>query len=408
VDRGRAARERSHASAAPRREGSRPLAQNEAALLDVRSTKPPASRENVSVARHLLSRRSMNSRHHALEIQRSHFLAACAATGLLLSGCSSAGGPIGSGTSAVTSITAPDPSSFTLPPSSAEARAQILAGYTSIDPGGVVPRGLLEDALEYFDMNQSLLPNPAYIAVVDFSQFSGNYRFFLVDMATGAVEQHKVAHGEGSDPDDTGYATIFSNTPGSYMSSLGFYMAADIYDGSHPNSMHIYGLSPDGSPNSMADTNVLARAVVVHPADYVSDDSSDAQGLSDGCFALDPNIELSIVQRLTNGALMYAETTPLNPPIGGGTTADGGVPSGDCALAGQGYVENTCTETLQCSGGSWVSRNSDPSSCATGMEASGACITDSGSVVPENTCTSTLQCQDGAWVDRSDDPDGCL
>jgi hypothetical protein len=316
-------------------------------------------------------------------------------------------------------VAAPDPTSFALPPSSAQARAQILSAYTFVDPGGVVPRGLLEDALEYFDLNRSLLPNRAYIAVVDFSQFSGDYRFFLVDMTTGAVERHKVAHGEGSDPNDTGYATIFSNTPGSLMSSLGFYMAADIYDGSHPNSMHIYGLSPDGSPDAMADTNVLSRAVVVHPADYVSDGNSDAQGRSDGCFALDPAIELSIVQRLTNGALMYAEKTPLNTPIGQGSAQpDGGTgeedagsgdaSTGNCALAGQGYAPNTCTETLQCDSGSWVDRTSDQANCNTGVEPNGACITDSGSVVPENTCTSTLQCNDGVWVSRDDDPASCL
>ena len=339
-------------------------------------------------------------------------------TGLLVMGCSSSAEPgaeprVGS---SATAITAPDPSSFTLPPSSAQARAQILAGYTFVDPQGVVPRGLLEDALEYYDVNKSLLPNQAYVAVVDFSQFSGNYRFFLVDMTTGSVEQHKVAHGEGSDPNDTGYATIFSNTPGSLMSSLGFYMAADIYDGTHPNSMHIYGLSPDGSPNSMADTNVLARAVVVHPADYVSDSNSGAQGRSDGCFALDPSIELSVVQRLTNGALLYAEKTPINPPIGQTGAVDGGAvetgsgdaSTGNCALAGQSYGPNTCTETQQCDAGVWVARTGDPSACNTGVEPNGACVTDAGSVVPENTCTSTLQCDNGVWVNRDDDPSACL
>jgi hypothetical protein len=315
----------------------------------------------------------------------------------------------------VTSVSAPDPSAFTLPPSSAEARAQILSAYTFVDPQGAVPRGLLEDALEYFDLNKALLPNQGYIAVVDFSQYSGNYRFFLVDMTTGTVEPHKVAHGIGSDESDTGYAQVFSNTPGSLMSSLGFYMAADIYDGTHPNSMHIYGLSADGSPNSMADTNVLERAVVVHPADYVSDNNSGAQGRSDGCFALDPNIELSIVQRLTNGALLYAEKTPLNPPVGtqagdGGANGgqDGGSSNGSCELAGQSYGLNTCTETLQCDSGAWVDRTTDPADCAAGALPNGACITDTGSVVPENTCTSTLQCDNGNWVDRSSDPDACL
>jgi hypothetical protein len=79
----------------------------------------------------------------------------------------------------------------------------------------------------------------------------------------------------------------------------------------------------------------------------------------------------------------------------------------DCDLAGHSYAANTCTETLQCDDGEWVARTSDPSSCNTGIEPSGACLTDSGSVAAENTCTSTLQCDDGVWIDREDDPADC-
>jgi hypothetical protein len=83
-------------------------------------------------------------------------------------------------------------------------------------------------------------------------------------------------------------------------------------------------------------------------------------------------------------------------------------PPGDCELAGESYAQNTCTATLQCDAGAWVARTSDPSNCATGVLPGGACITDTGSVVPENTCTSTLQCDNGVWVDRQGDPAACL
>jgi hypothetical protein len=79
-----------------------------------------------------------------------------------------------------------------------------------------------------------------------------------------------------------------------------------------------------------------------------------------------------------------------------------------CTLAGTTYAQNTCTETLQCDSGSWIARSSDPSSCNTGVEPSGACITDTGAVDPQNTCTTTLQCDDGVWVDRDTDPSACL
>jgi hypothetical protein len=96
------------------------------------------------------------------------------------------------------------------------------------------------------------------------------------------------------------------------------------------------------------------------------------------------------------------------PPDAGKGSGDAGSSTGDCTLAGQSYGPNTCTETQQCDNGSWVSRDDDPANCITGVEPSGACVTDTGSVVPENTCTSTLQCDNGVWVDRADDPASCL
>jgi hypothetical protein len=234
-----------------------------------------------------------------------------------------------------------------------------MSRYAHLDPHGIVPRGLLEDAVEYFDVNHGMIPNRSVIAVVDFSKFSGNYRFFLIDMHSGAVERHKVAHGHNSDPNDTGYATSFGNVSDSLKSSLGFYMGGEIYDGKHPHSMRLDGLSPDGSPNHMADTNARDRAVVMHEAAYVNDDNSDAQGRSDGCLALDSSIESSVVHRLRAGGIIYAETKPLNPPVGSGSSGGdagagdsggGGTPcstDGDCNPgsdgSGQICVANRCT-----------------------------------------------------------------
>jgi hypothetical protein len=240
-------------------------------------------------------------------------LLSLASVGALVAACSAPTGSLGETSEA---ISTPDPSLFALPPSDASARAAILAKYANVDPKDEVPRGLLEDALEYYDVNLAQIPNKGYLTIVDFSKYSGNYRFFLVDMNTGAVEKHKVAHGKNSDPNDTGYSTKFSNVDNSNESSLGYYLTSDVYDGTHPHSMHLNGLSPDGSPNHMANTNVLERSVVMHLATYVDDSSSDAQGRSNGCFALDPSIELSVVNRLTGGSILYADTKPLNPQIG--------------------------------------------------------------------------------------------
>ena len=208
-----------------------------------------------------------------------------------------------------------DASMFELPDLTAGERAAILANYDALDPTGIVPRGLLEYAIIYFDFNRPLIPKQQYIVVADLSQYSGNKRLWIVDLTSGAVEAHKTAHGDGSDPDNNGYADTFGNVDGSHKSSLGFYLTGEIYDGTHPHSMRLDGLSPDGSPNGMANTNVRRRAIVVHEASYV-DDSGGRAGRSNGCPALDPDIERDVVDRIHDGTLMYIAKSALHPPIG--------------------------------------------------------------------------------------------
>src|SRR5262245_8127726 len=47
-----------------------------------------------------------------------------------------------------------DISVFNLPPSDASERAAIVAKYPALDPTGLIRRGLLEDAIEFFDINK--------------------------------------------------------------------------------------------------------------------------------------------------------------------------------------------------------------------------------------------------------------
>lgn len=233
-----------------------------------------------------------------------------------------------------TQVSAVNVSAFVLPDLDEAQRAAVVHRYDRFDPDDVIPRGLLEDAILYYDANQSLIPQQQYLIVVDLSKYSGMDRFWMVDIATGAVEAHKVAHGDGSDPDNNGYATLFGNMSGSHMSSLGFYLTAEIYDGTHPHSMRLDGLSVDGSPNGMANTNVRSRLVVVHEASYVDDDRTTQQGRSNGCLALDPSIEADLVDRIHGGTLLYVATSALNSPVGRGTCGD--------ATCGDGESDATC------------------------------------------------------------------
>lgn len=182
-------------------------------------------------------------------------------------------------------------------PTDAE-KSDALTAHPDVDPNGLVPKDLLASALGFFDVNKDKLDNHKYLGVVDFGKASSKKRFFVVNLDTGAVEAHQVAHGRGSDPGRTGTPTRFSNVNNSFMSSLGYYLTMDTYDGKHPHSLQLSGLS---STNDL----VCKRSVIVHPAAYVHD-NGQAAGMSEGCMALDPSVSVSVVDRLKHGGLIYA------------------------------------------------------------------------------------------------------
>lgn len=183
------------------------------------------------------------------------------------------------------------------PPSAGEQKS-ILDRYPNLDPERQIPRNLLATALKYFEDHASSVKNKAYIAVIDFSLPSTKRRFWIVDMATGAVFATTVAHGKNSDKDNDGFAEAFSNTPDSNMSSLGVYLTAETYNGSHGLSLRLDGKSPTNS-------NVRTRAIVVHGADYVQD-KDVRQGRSWGCPAVPMAYRDKVIAMLKGGVVMYA------------------------------------------------------------------------------------------------------
>ena len=169
--------------------------------------------------------------------------------------------------------------------------------YAYLDPGHEVPLSLLSKALNYYDTHQSTIKNKNVIGVIDFKQHNSKERFYIIDMETGNVDKYLVAHGKNSDPDYDGFSTIFSNNPGSEMSSVGVYMTAETYEGGRGYSLKLDGLS---STNS----NARSRAIVIHPADYVS--PGGKIGRSWGCPALEPRYSAQIIDQIKGGAVIYA------------------------------------------------------------------------------------------------------
>jgi len=141
------------------------------------------------------------------------------------------------------------------------------------------------------------------IGIADFSQPSSEPRFHLVDLASGQVESHRVAHGRGSDPAHSGYLERFSNDFGSYATSNGTYTTGEYYDGKYGLSMKVRGL--DWSNN-----NAEARAIVIHNAWYAEDDMIPLHGMlgrSEGCFAMSRQSQYDVMRKLAGGRMIFAE-----------------------------------------------------------------------------------------------------
>ncbi len=162
---------------------------------------------------------------------------------------------------------------------------------------------LRERALGALGRHRSQVKHADVIGIADYSRPSGDKRFHLLDVASGAVTSLLVAHGRGSDPAHSGWLKRFSNDPGSNASCDGALLTSNEYVGQHGRSMRLIGLDPQNS-------NALSRAIVVHSAPYVSADM--AQGLgkvgrSLGCFTVTKQDLAQVIDRLGPGRLLYSD-----------------------------------------------------------------------------------------------------
>ena len=187
----------------------------------------------------------------------------------------------------------PDPLASLVP----QPQAQIL---TPAAPGGINPE-LFAKAKAALDSHK-VWPRDT-IGIVDFSRPSNEERFYVVDLASGEVEAHRVAHGRGSDPDHSGFVERFSNNFGSYASSNGAYLTGDYYDGKYGLSMKVRGLD-------WSNFNAEPRAIVIHNAWYAEDDMIPLHGKlgrSEGCFAMSRANQYKVMRKLAGGRMIYAD-----------------------------------------------------------------------------------------------------
>ncbi|MBF9254763.1 murein L,D-transpeptidase catalytic domain family protein [Pontibacter sp. 172403-2] len=154
----------------------------------------------------------------------------------------------------------------------------------------------------YHNFRQQELIDPAntILTVIDFSKPSREKRLWIVDLQTKKLLYNTlVAHGRNTGQDK---ATKFSNKPNSYMSSIGFYLTDKTYFGKHGLSLRLNGM--DAKYNS----NAMARAIVVHGADYVSEafvKQYGRLGRSLGCPAVPEEVSKEVINLIKDNSCLY-------------------------------------------------------------------------------------------------------
>ena len=169
--------------------------------------------------------------------------------------------------------------------------------------------GALPDAFEsYFSFRAA---HPAevrkpYLYFVDYGLPSSKPRGYVFDMEALSIVDgpFMVAHGRGSAPTAAGVPTRFSNAFGAATTSLGLYVAQELYSftgHAGGRAYHSIGLRLAGVSGDFND-NARARGVVAHGAPYVTPTRA---GRSEGCPAMATTRAKRLLPKLANGGLVF-------------------------------------------------------------------------------------------------------
>jgi hypothetical protein len=138
------------------------------------------------------------------------------------------------------------------------------------------------------------------LTVIDYSLPSTQPRLWVIDLAKEKVLfRELVAHGRNSGEK---FPVIFSDRPGSKMSSLGLFRTGEAYWGRHGWALRLDGLERGFNENARD------RAIVFHGADYVGSRSIAKLGFlgrSWGCPAVRRDVSRSIINRIRGGTALF-------------------------------------------------------------------------------------------------------
>lgn len=172
----------------------------------------------------------------------------------------------------------------------------------SENPSELPATDLLQTALSGYELlkKEQTINRPEVITIIDFSLPSNQERLWVLDLIESKVLYHcLVSHGRNS---GEVMAEKFSNKPGSYASSPGFYTTGETYFGKHGFSLRLNGIE-----NGIND-KARERAIVIHGADYVSSEFIEKNGRlgrSLGCPAVPEELSTEIIETIKDGTCLF-------------------------------------------------------------------------------------------------------
>lgn len=154
--------------------------------------------------------------------------------------------------------------------------------------------------------NGCLNKNKSILTIADFDKSSSKKRLWIINLAQKTLLLNTwVAHGKNSGFD---LPTHFSNSHESNESSVGFYVTGEIYHGKHGKSLKIDGMDEGFN------TNARSRSIVVHGADYVSQETINQLGRlgrSQGCPAVPSFLASTIIDIIQGKTVLYINSSNL-------------------------------------------------------------------------------------------------
>jgi len=159
-----------------------------------------------------------------------------------------------------------------------------------------VSQKALADAFAYYEKNcYKKRLSSDYLGIADYTQLSLKKRLYIINLHSGEVTQHLVAHGKNSGK-RFGRVVSSGDGIGSLKTPSGFFKIGDR-EGITIKKRYRY-LSVDGLEGHNG--NARKREILLHTASYVA-----KGGRSFGCFAIEPKDKYEIFAKLKT-ALLYS------------------------------------------------------------------------------------------------------